>query len=106
MCSTSVINLFFFKAEIIEQCYAVSLGPNANGTGFFERLISGFDSNLAVKGDREFVAHKIHPQRMPLVGSDFHVNVLKRAAAAVDSMINRQVIFQRVGAGEFCQNQW
>src|SRR5262249_36286776 len=92
--------LFSSKAEIIEQRYTVSLGPDTDGTGVSERVVASFDRYLAVESDFELVAREIHPQRVPLIGGNSHVYVFERPPTSLDGVIDRHVILQCVGAGD------
>src|SRR2546427_5573996 len=53
--------------EIIEQRYAVGLGPDADFTGVLKSFIIPLDGLLAIESDDEMAAKEIYAQGVPLI---------------------------------------
>src|SRR2546426_9374110 len=84
--------------EIIKQREAVGLRPDSDFAGVLESVVGPFNGFLAIKGDGEVVAVKIHSQGVPLVGRDLHVCSFLLGAFAFDGMIDSDIVFEGVGA--------
>src|ERR1700716_3797699 len=87
-------------AEIVEQRHAVGLCPDAYLASILERVVIPFERGLAVVRDGEVTSLKVRAQGMPDAGRDFHVRALLFGAPAVDGVVDRDVIFKRVGASD------
>src|SRR5262245_8201 len=86
--------------EIIKDRHAVSLRPDADLAGILEGLIVPVERLLTVEAHGEVTPLELDPQRVPLVRGDFHVRSLLLGTAPVDRVIDRDVVFQRVGTGD------
>src|SRR5262245_22188073 len=92
--------LFRAIREIVERRDAVRLRPETHLASLLEGLIVPLDCLLTVEGDREVTALKIHAERVPLVRRDLHVGALLLGPPAVDGVIDRDVVFERVRPGD------
>src|SRR5258708_1709281 len=92
------IGLRTVVGEIVEQGDTVGLGPKANFTGVLEDVVVPFERLLSIESNREVIVVEIDSQRMPFLGTDFHVRSLLFCPPAVDRVINRHAVFKRVGA--------
>src|SRR4029434_1955460 len=85
-------------AELVEQRYAVRLGPDADRAGAGDMIVFHLDVRLAVEWHAELLAGELHSQRMPGVARNRRIDVLERSATAVLRIVQRHVVLQRVGA--------
>src|SRR5260221_1516325 len=86
--------------EIIKQRGAVGFGPEADFASVLEGVIFPYESPLAVKGDDEIVVFKVNAQGVPFVGSDFRVDAFLFTALAVYGVVDGDVAFEGIGAGD------
>src|SRR6516164_8393602 len=70
--------------DCVEQCYAVSFGPQAHHSSFVKRLIFDLEQLPAVVNCREMAAFEFNAQAQPLVG--WHGSVDPIAALAADNI--------------------
>src|SRR6266850_3934906 len=85
-------------SEVVEERHAVGLRPDADFARLSESLVLPFERGLAIEGDFEMIPLEVHAQSVPLVRGDFHFRAFLLSALAVDGVINRDVVFERVGA--------
>src|SRR5215471_4561820 len=90
--------LFGTVSEVVKQRHAVGFSPDTDLSGILNLGVIPFEGLLAVVGDGEVAALEIHAQCMPLVGRNLHICALTLHAAPVDCVVNRDVVFKRVGA--------
>ena len=84
--------------EIVERCDAVGFGPDTDFAGVLKRVVVPFDCLLSIKRDCEMIPIEIDKQRVPLARCDVHVGSLLLGALAFDSVINRDVVLERIRA--------
>src|SRR4029450_8464704 len=82
--------------KIIERRDAVRLRPDAHLSRILERVVVPVERFLAVERHREMGALKIHTQRMPLVGRHLQARPLLLGPAAVDRVVDGDVVLERV----------
>src|SRR5882672_9032030 len=87
-------------AEVVKEGRAVSFGPKADFAGVFEGVIFPDKGFLAVEGDYEVAILEIHPQGVPAAGSDFGKNAFLFGALAAYGVVDGDVVFEGVGAGD------
>src|SRR4029453_702143 len=85
--------------EIVERRDTVRFGPHADFPGILEGAVLPVQHFLAVVGPRELSPLEFHPQRVPLVGRHLYTRALPLGSAPVDGVVNRDVVFERVGSG-------
>src|SRR5258706_3596792 len=86
--------------EIVERRDAVRLRPDADRAGARNVIVRLLDVGLAVEQHLDSLAGELDAQRVPAVGRHGCVNILDRMAPAAGGVIERHVVFQRVGAGD------
>src|SRR5690348_5850683 len=91
-------SLFAAVVEVVEQGDAIGLGPYANFAGILESCVIPFQRFFAVVGHGEMAGLEIDTQSVPLAGGDFPVGSFLFRAAAVDGVVNGDVVFERIGA--------
>jgi hypothetical protein len=85
-------------SEVVEQDDAVGLGPYADGAGASNVIVVGVDIGLAVQRHADMPAGKLDPQRMPRSAGDRRVDILDGDAPARLRVVERDIVFQRIGA--------
>src|SRR5437762_13126731 len=88
------------EGEIVKQGDAVGLRPYPDFTSVLECLVIPLKRGLAVESDFEVIALKINAQRVPLAARDLDLHALLFCALALDRVIDAEVIFESVGAGD------
>ena len=91
---------FSAVAEVVEQRHTVGLRPDADLARVGEAVIGRLDDFLAIECHREFVADEIHSHGVPSSWRDFRIYALERDALAFDGVVNRHIVFERVGADD------
>src|SRR6202008_1427927 len=86
--------------EIVEYGDAVGLGPYADRARAGDVRIVQLDVALAVERNSDVRADELDMQHVPGVRGNRGVDVLDRDAPAVLGVIERDVVLQRVGAGD------
>src|SRR5437867_10335616 len=84
--------------EIVELGDAVSLGPDTDFASVLECVVIPFNRFLSVERDCEAIPTEIDTQSVPCAGCDFNIGSLFLDALASDCVVNRHVVFERVGA--------
>src|SRR5437899_6423002 len=84
--------------EIVEHGHAIGFRPYTDFPRILERVVIPFDGFLAVVCHDEVITLKVHTQAVPYVWGDFRAGVLLLGALAIDGVINRDVVFQRIGS--------
>src|SRR5712671_2686919 len=90
--------------QVIEHGHAVGLGPKADIASLEGRVLD-VDERLAIVSRTEPRPCDLDPQSVPLTRRSRHVDAvpgfapdsIERAANAVDSLIENQVVLERVG---------
>ena len=85
-------------SEIVELCNTIGFGPDADFASILKGVVFPFERLLSVERDCEMIPIEIDTQRVPLVGCDVHVRSLLFRALAFDRVVNRNVVFESVGA--------
>src|SRR5882762_9379815 len=85
-------------AEIVEQRHAVRLGPYADRTRACDVVVVRLDVLPAVQAHAHLLPGEVHAQRMPRVARYRRIDVLDRVAPAVDRVVERHIVLERVGA--------
>src|SRR5688500_3636947 len=91
--------LFRAEAEVVERGHAVGLGPKPDRARSLDVLVLNVDVGLAVQRNADARRREFNPQRVPHVPRDRRVDVPDRDAAATLRVVQRDVVLERVGAG-------
>src|SRR5258708_14875941 len=83
--------------EVVELNHRVRLGPETDPPGL-ERIVVRIEDFLSVEPDDKMVAPLLELQRVPRVRSHLDLMILKRPPAAVDHVVDRAVVFERVAS--------
>src|SRR5262245_1749218 len=86
--------------EIVELRDAVRLGPDIDFPRLLERLVVPLEGLLAVECDREMTRLELDAERVPLARRHGHSRPLLLGTAAVDGMVDRHVVLERVRTGD------
>src|SRR5512138_1592102 len=86
--------------EIVELRDAVRFRPDANLPRVPERLVVPVEGFLPVECDREMTCLELDAERVPLVRRHGHSRALLLGTAAVDGVIDRHVVLERVRASD------
>src|SRR5206468_5597220 len=84
--------------EIVELGDAVGFGPDTDFASVLECVVIPFERFLSVERDCEVIPAEIDTQSVPCAGCDFNIGSLFLGALASDCVVNRHVVFERVGA--------
>src|SRR5258708_11245701 len=94
------LSLFRRDLEIVEIGYRISLCPQSNLAGIFERVVRRFDLLGAVVVTNDFVSDTFNAQLVPLTGSHFEIRTCKLAAISLTDAEEPVVILHGVGADD------
>src|SRR5712671_2392248 len=86
--------------EVVEGRHAVRLGPDAHRAGARDVIVLLLDVSLAIQEHLDPLAGKLDAQRVPGVRGNRRVDILDRVAPPAGGGIERDVIFERVRAGD------
>ena len=92
--------LFRAIAEIIKRGDTVGFGPDADLPGILERLVVPVQGLLAVADYREMTPLELDAQSVPLIGRHLHARPFLLRPTAIDRVIDRDVVFQGIRAGD------
>src|SRR5258708_1840457 len=70
---------------------------DAGKVGVLDRVVIPLEGPPAIQGHREMICLEFDAERVPLIRGDLHRGAFLLSAAAVDGVVNRDVVFQRVG---------
>src|SRR5215211_1944812 len=84
-------------AKVVEERHAIGFRPDANFPWAREAIIVRLDDFVAVESDGELIAFEIDPKRMPHPGGNFRSDAFERDAPSTDSVVDSDVVLQRVG---------
>src|SRR6266567_4976503 len=84
--------------EVIERGNAIRLRPYAHCPRPADVIILLLDIDLAVQSDANAFPGKFHSQRMPLVLRHGRVDILDGVTSSVLRVVERNIVFQRVGS--------
>jgi len=87
-------------AEIVKRGNAVGLRPDPDAPRSRNVLVVSLDVDLAVERDANSLAGELHAQRVPLILRHRRVRILDRDPTSILRVIERDVVFQRVGPGD------
>src|SRR5437588_2405463 len=93
-------SLFRAVAEVVEGGDAVGFGPHADGARAGNVVVVELDVGLAVQRDANAPAGELYAQRMPGIGRNGRIRILERPAAPRLGVVERDVVFKSIGAGD------
>src|SRR5712691_7301462 len=85
--------------EIVELDHRVRLGPEAD-LSRLKRIVARVEYLRAIEPHDEVIPTGFHLQGVPRIACDFDRMVLKRPATAVDDVVDRAVVLQRVATSD------
>src|SRR2546430_3945091 len=85
--------------EVVKKGNAVGFGPDADFAAVFEGIIFPGERLFAVESHDEEMIFEVNAEHVPLAGGDFGVDALLFGALAIDGVVDGDVVFQCVGAG-------
>src|SRR5689334_290634 len=86
--------------EVVEERHAVGLGPHADRARPRDMVVLELDAGRAVEGNADARAGEPDRERMPLPRGDGRRHILDRGAAAILRVVERDVVLERIGAGD------
>ena len=83
-----------------EGGHAIGLGPDASTAGAGDMAVVQLDVALAVQRNRDMRSGKFDTQGVPRGRSHWRIDVLDGLTTATLDVVQRDVVLQRIGAGD------
>src|SRR5438128_10802047 len=98
--SGMVTLLLSHRGQVVELDDRVRLCPDAELPGVLERIVVLVDHLLAVEENLDVVADHLHRELVPGARGDLAVPAGELHAAALHGVVEVDIVFERVGAGD------